>query len=240
VQLPHFTTTTFTGRRVLVDDLINPQPDSITLDSSNTDSGSTPAHRFREGNVVVYKTSAKTFVEADDATGDQQTPAAVASLVTNPGGAGWNGTLRITGHWGTIDVTLSGDNTDAAVAAAITAAVAAQNPETQARITAADTTGEVTITNMDKGAGTWLHVVHTTVTTAFGASGTSAAGTDPDVRVTAAKADLKDDEGTAINADVVAYRTGHFYLPNLVTGGAAGIPAQARAVLEKRGARFSS
>lgn len=240
MQLPHFTTTTFPGRRVLVDNLIEPQADSITLDSGNTDAGSTPAHRFREGNVVVYKTSTKTYVEANDATGDQQAAASVATLVTNPGSGGWDGDLVITGHWGTVTVALSADDTDAAVAAKIIAAVAAQNPETQARITAADTTGEVTIYNLDKGAGTWLHAVHATVTTMFGASGTQANGTDPDVRVTAQKADLKDEEGTAIPADVVAYRTGHFSLANLITGGAAGIPAQARAVLEKRGARFSA
>ncbi len=231
--IPHFSSTTIAGRRVLVDSLINPQTDSIVLDSTISDGSATPTHRIRPGNVVTYDTDGKNFLEATDSSADVATAAAVATLITNPGSGGWDGNVVISGHWGSITVALSGANTDAAVAAAIIAAVAAQNPETQARITAADTTGEVTITNFDVGDGTWLKAVHSTVAAMFGASGQEDAGTDPDVRVTLDYVDLKDEEGTAIDGAVLAARSGHFDASNLIN-----LTAQARAILKRRGAKF--
>lgn len=208
---------------------------SDVLMAASQTSSITPTWRHPPGTVLIKKTSSGKYYLADDVTNaDNPTAASVATLVTNPGAGGWDGNLIISGHWGSITVALSGDNTDAAVAAAIIAAVAAQNPETQARITAADTTGEVTITNFDVGSGTWLSAYHATVTTMFGAApGVTDNGEDPDVRVTTEFAELQDLNGTARDHLVPTLLKGKFKTSQL-----SHLTAEARGVLERRGSSF--
>lgn len=207
--------------------------DDVVMASGQT-SSLTPNHRHPPGTVLGKKTGdGKFYLATDSANVDSPAPASINTAVTNPGSGGWDGNVVISGHWGTITVALSSDDTDADVAAAINAAVAAQNPETQARITAADASGSVSITNLDTGEGTWLHAAHATVTTMFGSGGADAVGTDPDYRVTTYWAELKDLEGTAVDAMVPTLLAGHFDGSEL-----SALTAEAKAVLQKRGSRF--
>lgn len=232
--IPSYGSTTLSDRKILFTMIGAEQGPDVVLDSGNTDANNTPATRFRAGNVVVLRTSTGRYVEANDTNGDRNAAASINTLITNPGSGGWDGNLVISGHWGTITVALSGDNTDAAVATAINAAVAAQNPESQARITAADATGSVSITNWDVGSGTHLDAYHATVSTMFGAQDvTTAYGTDADYLVTGSPADLVDEAGTAQHAVAPTYRSGHFVLANLIN-----LTGEAKAVLERRGSRF--
>lgn len=229
-------------RRVRVSNYPHMPADEAVIQSDQVDAGNTAFRTtcLRPGVVLAKRASTGEFVLASDTNADHQAAASVATLITNPGAGGWDGNLIILGHWGTITVALSGDNTDAAVAAAIIAAAAALNPESQAPITAADTTGEVTITNIDKGAGTWLKAYHATVSGVFntgagvvnGAQG--AIGTDPEIVVTEDYVDMLNGAGTAVDAaSGPVTRAGHYDAANLL-----GLTAEAAAVLLKNGSRF--
>ncbi len=231
------------ARRVTVAKWPRQEAEEVTIAAAQVDAGNSAFRTsfLRPGYVLVEHTDASgNYVAASDTNAKHQTAASVATLITNPGSGGWDGNLIILGHWGTITVALSGDDTDAAVAAKITAAVAAQNPETQARITAADTTGEVTITNMDKGAGTWLKAYHATVSGMFkagagvvdGAQG--GVGTDPDVVVTERYVDMLNGAAASVAAQSgEVLRVGFFDAENLIN-----LTAEAYAVLSKRGSLF--
>lgn len=207
--------------------------------ASGQASALTPTSLHPPGTVLVKKTSGgKYYLATDQSNGDRNTPASVATLVTNPGSGGWDGDVVIKGHWGSLTVTLSGANTDADVAAAIIAAIAAQNPESKARVTAADTTGEVTFTNLDSGPETWLSVHHATVTAMFGAAGASTTfgyPTNADYRVTDGYARLADIKGTAQDFLVPTLKAGHFRLSAL-----SNLTPEAKAVLASRGSIFSA
>lgn len=224
------------SRRVRVSNFPHQPCEEVVIQSDQVDSGNSSFRTtfLRPGCVLVKRTSTGEFVLGTDSDADNQAAASVATLITNPGSGGWDGDVVITGHWGTLTVALSGKNTDAAVAAAIIAAAAALDPESQAPITAADTTGEVTIYNIDKGAGTWLHVVHSTVSTMFGATGAGAIGTDPEVVVTEDYVDMLNGAGTAVaQTSKGVTRAGHYDAANLI-----GLTAEAAAVLLKNGSRF--
>ena len=231
--IPGYNSTTVGGRKILYTTIGREQGPNVVLQSDNADSGS-PTTRFRRGNVIALRTGTGEYVEANDANADHQDAASVNTLVTNPGSGGWDGVVTIEGNWGSFTVTLSGANSDAAVAAAIIAAAAALNPESQAPVTAADATGSVSITNIQKGAGTWLKASHATVSTMFGSNAYDQ-GNDPDILVTDADADLVDENGSAASAEVQTLRRGHFIAANLLN-----LTAEARAVLEKRGCRFTA
>lgn len=232
------------ARRVTVSKLPYQEADEVTILAGQVDAGNSAFRTsfLRPGYVLVEHTDGSgKYVGAHDTNAKHQTAAAVATLITNPGSGGWDGNLIILGHWGTLTVALSGANTDAAVAAAIIAAAAALNPESQAPITAADTTGEVTITNIDKGAGTWLKAYHATVSGVFnsgagvvnGAQGSI--GTDPDVLVTRGYVDMLN--GAAASVDAASgevLRVGYFDAANLINP-----TAEALAVLLKRGSLLS-
>ncbi len=224
------------ARRVRVSNYPYEPAEEVVIQSDQVDSGNSAFRTtyLRPGCVLVKRSSTGEYVLATDSNADNQAAASVATLITNPSSGGWDGNVVITGHWGTLTVALSGSNTDAAVAAAIIAAAAAENPESKAPITAADTTGEVTIYNTDKGAGTWLHVVHSTVTTMFGATGAGAIGTDPEVLVTEDYVDMLTGSGTAADAaSGPVTRAGHYDAANLI-----GLTAETAAVLLKRGSRL--
>lgn len=225
------------SRRVTVSNYPHEPAEEVVIQSDQVDSGNSAFRTtfLRPGCVLVKRTSSGEYVLASDANADEQAAAAVATLVTNPGSGGWDGTLTIKGHWGSLSVSLSADNTDAAVATAINSAAAALNPESRAPIVAADTTGEVTITNADKGAGTWLHCVHGTVTTMFGSTGAGSIGTDPEVRVTLGYVDMLNGAGTAVAASSgPVLRAGNFDAANLIQP-----TAEAVACLLKQGSRLT-
>lgn len=204
----------------------------VTVELGQVDSGNTAFRTsfLRPGCVLVKRTATGEFVMANDANADHQTAASINTAVTNPGSGGWDGVVTIQGHWGSFTVTLSGSNTDAAVAAAIIAAAAALNPESQAPITAADASGSVSITNHHKGAGTWLRASHATVAGMFTAAGKAARGTDPDVVVTDDYTDMLSGAGVSQAGLARCTRAGHYKAENLINP-----TAEAVAVLEKRG-----
>jgi hypothetical protein len=229
------------ARRVTVSNYPHEPAADVVIQSDQVDAGNTAFRTtfLRPGCVLAKRTSTGEYVLASDTNADHQAAASVATIATNPGSGGWNGNLIILGHWGTLTVALSADDTDAAVAAAIIAAAAAVNPE-QGPITAADTTGEVTITNKDKGAGTWLKAYHATVSDVFntgagvvdGAQG--AIGTDPEIVVTTDYVDMLNGAGTAVDAaSGPVLRAGHFDAANLIQP-----TAEAIAVLLKNGSRL--
>lgn len=237
-NLPSYSSVSITGRKVLHNRIGVEQGPTAVLENTCADSGSTPTTRMRPGNVIVKRASSGEYVEANDSNGDRCTPAAVTALETADDD--WeSGVIRITGHWGTIDVTLAGtDDTDAEVVAAINTALAAVDPE-QGPCKASVSGSRVVITNRDKGAGTYLEVYHTTVSTAFGAAGASTTmdvGEDADYLVIdeGEYPDMVDEQGTARSAPVRTLQRGNFVTANLIN-----LTSEARAVLSRRGSRFS-
>ena len=225
--IPHYTSTTVSGREVLIDDAIAPQADAITLDSGNADSGSTPTHRFRPGNVVVLRTSTGRYVEANDANGDDL---GTASITTSSHSDG-NGVIKLVGNHGTISVTTAtSTGSEANNASDLNA-----DADFAAFYTASSAAGELTITSNAGGEGEWFYMHSDTMATAGFAEGedNGVSGSTPDVRVTARYADLKDEEGTAVHAEVLAYRKGHFDESQLIN-----LTAEAKAILSGRGSVF--
>jgi hypothetical protein len=230
--IPHFSSTTVAGRRVLVNSLIDPQVESVTLDSSNTDAGSTPTHRFRPGNVVVKRTSTGRYVEANDGNGDVFLPPVVSSA--EAADTDWDGT--------TITVYMNGDlvdtivlaGTDDSTSEVVTALNTSFAAENVPLVAAGADAAVLTITMHAPGS---LRV-ESTLATAFGTAGGAGSyaedsSEDGDFRVVLEHVDLKDEEGTAIHADALVARTGHFDASNLIN-----LTAAARAVLKRRGAKF--
>lgn len=228
MEVPHFTSTTLSGRRVLVDDSITPEVRSVTLDSGNTDSGSTPTHRFRPGNVVARRASTGRWVEANDANADVMgSPAAI----TSSGHTDGNGVISVTGNHGVISVTTTtGSGTEANNATDLNADAAFK-----AHYVASSAANELTITARAVGKEEWFYITSTTMATAAFAEGVdnAVAGEDPLVGVTLEYADLKDDDGTAVHAECLVAMKGHFDASNLIN-----LTAQARATLAKQGAKF--
>lgn len=227
MEIPHVTSTTISRRRVLIDGSIAPEHTSIVLDSTNTDAGSTPTHRFREGNVVVRRASTGRYVEANDAVGDRNT----APAITTVGQADGNGVIKLVGNHGTISVTTAtGAGTEANNATDLNA-----NAAFAAHYVASSAGGELTITARGTGKREWFYIHSDTMATAGFAEGedNSVAGEDADYLVTTSQEDLKDEEGTAIHADARATRRGFFDASNLTN-----LTAEARAVLAARGSRF--
>lgn len=225
--IPHFSSTTITGRRVLVDGQVDPRVSSVTLDSGNTDAGATPTHRIRPGSVVVRRASTGRYVEANDTNGDRCT----AASITSSGHTDGNGVIKIVGNHGTFSVTTTtGTGTEANNATDLNA-----NADFAAHYTASSATGELTIASNAVGKQEWFYVHSDTMANASFSEGETSgvAGEDADYRVTLEHVDLKDEEGTAIHADVPVAWAGHFDASNLLL-----LTAEARAVLAKRGSKF--
>lgn len=227
MEVPHFTSTTIAGRRVLVDDSITPECQSVTLDSSNTDAGSTPTHRFRPGNVVGRRASTGRFIEANDSNVDVATQPAI----TSSGHADGNGVIAVVGNHGTISVTTTtGAGTEANNATDLNA-----NAAFAAHYVASSGGGELTITARGAGKDEWFYVDAASRDAAGFAEGVSNGvyGEDGQYGVTLEYADLKDDEGTAVHAECLVAFKGNFDASNLIN-----LTAQARAAMKKQGARF--
>lgn len=208
---------------------------AIVLDSSDVDSGQSPTSLIGPGNVVVLRTSTGRYVEANDANGDRNTQASVTALITNPGSGGWDGNLIIIHNGRSLTVALSGDNTDAAVVAAIKAAAAAEDPEFGS-ITAAVVSSRVVVYSQLYGADQSLEVYHASVATAFGAqyaSTTYGHGSDADYRVTEDFCSLIDRDGNAVHGQVANSMAGFYDESNLTN-----LTGEARAVLSRRGSIF--
>lgn len=230
--IPGLVETSRPGRRVVITEHPKVRGPGVAVKSDQLDAGNTAIRTtlLRPGYVLVKVTATGKYVAASDSAGDRNTPAQVTALVTNPGAGGWDGDLVIKGHWGTITVALAGDNTNAAVAAAIIAAVAAQNPETKARITAVDTGTRVRVDNLDVGAESYLQVRHTTVTTAFGAAGTGAIGGEADYLVSEDYVDMLNGNAVATEGQARTLRAGNFDGTKLIN-----CTAEALGVLNRRG-----
>lgn len=211
------------------------------LMASGQASAISPTHIHPPGTVLVKKTSGgKYYLANDQSNGDRNVAASVTALITNPGSGGWDVSagLIVKGHWGSLAVTLSGDDTDAAVAAAIIAAAAAANPESLAPVTASVVGSRVVVTNADKGPGTSLEVYHSGVAGVFGAAGAATTYGYPtvaDYRVTDDYARLQALDGTAQDFLVPTLKAGHFRLSAL-----SNLTPEAKAVLASRGSIFSA
>lgn len=225
--IPHFSSTTISGREVLIDDSLATEAGSITLDSGNTDTGSSPTTRFRPGNVVIKRTSTGRFVEANDANADDLG----AATITTSSHADATADIVVVGNHGTITVTVStGSGTEANCATDLNA-----DADFAAHYTASSGGGELTITSNEVGPDEWFYMGAGTSDSYGFAEGENngVRGTQPDVRVTAEYADLVDEEGTAVHADVLAYRRGHFDASQLIN-----LTAEARSLLTARGSIF--
>lgn len=226
-RIPHLTTTTKTGRSVLIDNSVDLCADTITLDSTNTDSGSSPTSWIRPGNVVAYYTSGGNFVEANDANAD----AATAPSITTSGHGDATADIVIVGNHGTISVTVStGTGTEANCATDLNA-----DQAFAANYIASSAAGELTITSLHTGPEEWFYIDASTSDTYGFAEGIANAvqGTDPDIRVVLDYVSLLDEFGNAIDGDVLAARSGHFDESALIN-----LTPEAKAVLSRRGSIF--
>lgn len=225
--IPHYSSTTLTGRRVLVDNLIDPRISTVTLDSGNTDANGTPTHRIRPGNVVVRRASTGRYVEANDTNGDR----AVAPTKSTTSHTDGNGVIKLVGNHGTISVTTTtGTGTEANNATDLNA-----DADFAAHYTASSAGGELTITANRGGKSEWFYIHTDTMSTAPFTEGedNGVAGEDADFRVVLDFVDLKDEEGTACHGDAKVAWTGHFDASNLIN-----LTPEARATLAARGAKF--
>lgn len=231
-SLPHLTSTTRTPRRVLWDERDLTVGDDVVLDSGNTDATNTPATNFREGNVIVKRTSTGRYVEANDSNGDVYTPAVVSSA--EAADTDWDGTTHTTYLNGDLVATAvfaGSDDTTSECATALNTAYAAANVP----VVASGLDGAVLVlTSHVRGSLRAESTLATAYATAGGA-GSYAEDVDDyaDFLITAQAVDLVDANGTARHARVSTYRKGHFYTTNLLN-----LTAAARAEFERRGSTF--
>ena len=201
------------------------QGGAITLDSGNSDSGSSPTSLMRAGNVVVLKTGSGTYVEANDAAGDRCT----APSITTSGHSDGNGVIAVSLKGGAvISVTTStGSGTEANHATDLNA-----DAVFKARFVASSAGGELTITARETGADVYFHVDASTIAGVGFAEGeaNAASGTDADYRVTMSPSSLVDSAGTAANNDAESALSGHFDWGQLIN-----LTKEAKAVLVRRG-----
>lgn len=236
--LPGFVTSSRAGRRVRVTDHPKVLGPDVVVKSDQTDAGSTRTSLLRPAYCLVKVTSTGKYVAADDSTGDRNAAASVTALITNPGGGAWDGTLTIKGPFAPttgVAVTLSADNTDAAVVTKINAAFAALDPELGSVI-ASVVSNRVVVTTRGRGAGQWLNVSHGTVATGWGtaAVGTTGVGTDADYVVSEDYVDLLDGNAAAVDGFASTTRAGHYDAANLLraTGEALVVLARRGSILD--------
>lgn len=224
--IPHYSSREYASVRVLIDDSIDPEGDSITLDSGNVDAGQTPTSLFGPGNVVIKRASTGRYVEANDANADDLG----FPSITTSGHGDATADIVLVGNHGTISVTVStGTGTEANCATDLNA-----DDDFKPHYKASSSGGELTITARNAGPEEWFYMDATTSDTYGFAEGEANAvqGTLPDVRVTADYADLEVN-GAAAHAEVRAYRRGHFDESALTN-----LTAKAKAILAGRGSIF--
>jgi len=227
IPLPAIEATTITPLRVLINLQAYVAGTDIVLDSGNTDAGSTPTTRFREGNVIALAATGR-YVEANDANAVlDAAPAAVVSA----GHVDGNGVIAVRGSHGLISVTTAtGSGTEANNATDLNADTAFA-----AHYVATSGGGELTITALGTGASEWFYIDASTRDAAGFSEGLAngVAGTDADYRVTMARADLVDRDNAAVNAPVATSRAGHYDESNLIN-----LTDEAKASLLRLGSIF--
>lgn len=226
-NLPGLQTTTITPRKITLDDSLSVFGGEVVLDSSNADSGATPTHRLRPGNVVVLRTSTGRYVEANDTNADTGT----APAITTGGHTDGNGVIKLVGNHGTISVTTTtGTGTEANNATDLNA-----DSSFAAFYTASSAGGELTITANRAAADEWFYMHSDTMATAVFAEGIDnvSKGADPDVRVVYAAGDLQDSDGTAQHNTCANLVRGYFDESQLIN-----LTGQAKEVLARRGSIF--
>lgn len=202
---------------------------TILSDSSNVDSGSTPTTVLREGNVLVLRTSTGKYIEANDTNGDRNAGAVVTALIAAD--ATWQSkTITCSTNGGDkVTVTLGGgDNTNALVAAAL------NGDADFARHYVADGTGALlTITSLKTGEDIHL-LVTSSLSTAFGSTGTAASGSWADYGVLARPCDQVNEAGSASDTRAsIVYAKGRFRESALIN-----LTPDARRALIGRGCSF--
>lgn len=185
---------------------------TVTVDSGNVDSGSTPTSLLREGNVLVKRTSTGRYVEGNDSNGDANTQASVSASETAD--ADWQDatvTINVDGV-DIVTVTLaSDDDTDSEVADALNA-----NAIFAANCIADVSSSRVRIRTLRAGADVSLKVT-SSLSTAFGASGTTDSGEYADFVVLAKPTHLIDEAGSAAHSSAsVVYSGGRLREANLI------------------------
>lgn len=235
--LPSFSSVTKTSRRFLITDTLDVAGPDVVVDSGEADS-TTPTSWLRPGTVLVKRTSTGKYIGADDSNADTFTQATVTSL--EAADTDWDGTtvtIKINGITITTVVFAGSDDTTAECVTALNA-----NAIFAANCIASGSNGNpVVIKALRPGADTTL-TISSDLATAWGASGTSATGTDPDVVVTTDWVALTDEFATAVDGVVSTLRVGHFDESELIVSGTAGsirtMAPVAYAVLAKRGSVF--
>lgn len=225
--LPGVTSAQRAPRKFLLSDALKVHGPEIILDSGNTDSGSTPTHYLRPGNVVILRTSTGRYVEANDSNADTGTAPSITS--TNHGDA--TADIVIVGNHGTITVTVStGTGTEANCATDLNA-----DSQFAAFYTASSGDGELTITANRAAADEWFYIGAGTSDTYGFSEGVDyvSTGSDPDVRVVEFAGDLQDEDGNAQHAPAVNLVRGHFDESQLIN-----LTGQAKEVLVRRGSIF--
>lgn len=236
MNVPGLVTSTRTPRRFLIDEYPAPEPGgTVVIDSGNTDAGNTPTSLFSEGNVIVLRTSTGRFVEANDSNGDVFTPPVVSSA--EAADTDWDGTTLTFYLNGDLVATVvlagSDDSTSEVVTALETAFLADQIPLVASGLDAA----VLVVTAHVLGS---LRV-ESTLATAFATAGGAGSyaednSTDPLFLVTRQPVLLLTADGTAAAHKMCdTCWKGHFSLAGLTN-----LTAAARAVLERRGSRFSA
>jgi len=227
-RIPGNVSVTLTPLKIRLSDLGVEADASAILESANTDANNTPTWRFREGNVVVKRTSTGQYVEANDSNGDRNTQAYVLSIEdVDSDWASSTITVKVNGFQITAVALASTDDTAAEVAAALNA-----DTDFAAHCNAEVSGSKVNIETLHGGADMHIEVT-SDLATAFGTTLNKGYGTDADYRVTLQAVDLKDESDTAIAGHVRTARIGHFDESNLIN-----LTAEARVVLSRRGSIF--
>lgn len=227
MQLPGIVTAVFSDTSPLKSELAFEGAPDATLDSSCTDQGNQPPWRFRAGAAVVLRAASKSFVPADDATGDRNQPATVSALV--PADATWaNKNVEITIDGGPTFVVALGaaSNTNALVIADL-----GKDPRFPGLLVADESNGLVRVRSTQAGADKTVKVNMPAVPAAFGAAGTVGQGSDADYRVTLADGDLINGAGAPAMSTVACCRKGHFNTAKI-----RNLTPEAKVVLIRRGA----
>lgn len=226
-QLPDLTThASLTDVAYLVDGSRSIQAKDVTAASGQT-SAITPDHRHPPGTVLGYRTSTGKYELADSGSVRVNTPAYADALETAD--TDWqSATITVTVNGQAVVVTLgAGDDTDAEVVAALNADAGfagvafASVVASVVRVSARSMSDHLTVVS--------------SLATAFGA--TALASEDPVYgiyRVTTAFYDLKDIDGTAVDALAHVLEAGHFDESEL-----SSLTNDARAALLAQGSKFS-
>lgn len=227
MQVPGVITQTLTQTLVRLNEFGRESVRSGVIASGQTDSGSTPTSRLRAGNVLAKRTSTGKYVLSTDANADRATPASI----TSSGRSNGNGVIKLVGSNGTISVTTTTGSGTAANNVTDLNADAAFSAHYVASVSGS----EVKIESRRIGADEWFYVHSDTMDTAGFAEGETSAvrGQDPDIVVLGAPVDLKDANGSNVDAIGELWPKGCFRAAGLFN-----MTEEARSVLLRKGSEI--